>query len=695
MMDNFRRLGSPAKTTRSSLGSDGGRSASTGGRRARHLSYSTATAVTKDLPRLPSILVDGVGGGGTPTTMTTTTTGTSHRRHSLASSVSTGRSGRRSIDSPMASPFMQGSFVSLVETSGLERGDLEMLKVLKRRQAILRELVTTEISFAQDLAVVVQEYGQETRSCPGLSQEDARQIFGGVEPVRAFSSDFALDLQVTAASVLFSEATSLEALHHEDAQTAVGTVFGQFMGRLSKVFSRYCSTHERAAACLQKVSREPAVQAWLAERHPADRTTAWDLPSLLIKPVQRVLKYPLLLSTLLESTPRTHPDYYAIELALKEMLLTAENINNIKKRRDLVGSIAAQNKRTGDFGGSIAKTFARRTTKFKQAAGMEEEGPPRDAIYDDLASSFRAQEAVLESLRLEVQDWLSAMKSSLDYHAGLASSFSGVEDCRDAPASQLPPAVEWREYAVAVSDLQQGAFVELTHDLEREVFRGIASIEAAYRNPSLVLNRRDQRLESFHRAQVNKGKGIAPDRALLEAADEYLQLNETLIQELPIFIRATRRAMDAVVSNLAGVQAHWYRVWHLRLQPLLNRDSDPADITDHFRDRMAIVLASLSRIDLTNGNLARANRVTDGTDNNNDYSNNKSVGGPSSEEDSASDLSAQVHSLALRPTIRYRALSSAASSATLSLKQLSFGRTPSGSTTPTRQSPRVSQNGVT
>ena len=29
------------------------------------------------------------------------------------------------------------------------------------------------------------------------------------------------------------------------------------------------------------------------------RTTCWDLPSLLIKPVQRVLKYPLLLRVIL------------------------------------------------------------------------------------------------------------------------------------------------------------------------------------------------------------------------------------------------------------------------------------------------------------------------------------------------------------------------------------------------------------
>ncbi|CCG80839.1 putative Rho guanyl nucleotide exchange factor [Taphrina deformans PYCC 5710] len=404
---------------------------------------------------------------------------------------------------------MQGSSLSLIETEGLNKEDLELLRVLKRRQAILRELVTTESSFADDLAVVVEEYQSKTKSCPQLSKDDARQIFGGVEPVMAFSRDFAGDLQNAAYSVLFSEAVSMESLHYEDAQTGVGIVFGQSIGRLSRVFSRYCSTHETAAKCLQKVSKDPAVQKWLADRHPVDKTTAWDLPSLLIKPIQRIMKYPLLLSALLEATPSTHADYHAIDSAHKEILLVAEDINNIKKRRDLVGSVTADRKKN-DFT-ALAKTFSRRAPKTKQSPGLEEEAEYTDLVYDRLVASFRAQEAVIGTLRVEVQDWLLAMKSALEYHAKLAFAFEEVQSCRDTAPSSMSPTVDWTCYTKAISDLQLGAFVELTHNLEREVFHPLALLESNFTNPRQIIERQDQQAELLQRKQTNSSRGLSAE----------------------------------------------------------------------------------------------------------------------------------------------------------------------------------------
>lgn len=597
------------------------------------------------------------------------------RRHSAASAASLRNSYRRSFGSPALSPAPHASFVSLVETDGLSLEDLEILRLLKRRQAILRELVLTEISFSEDLAIVVEEYQHKTFDCSALDPDDARQIFDGVEPVMAFSRDFALDLRIGASAILFSEATSLEVLHLEDAQTVIGTVFGQFMNRLSKVFSRYCSTHERAAACLQKVSQDPAVQSWLSERHPTDRTTAWDLPSLLIKPVQRVLKYPLLLSSLLEATSKSHADYYAIEIALKEMLLTADNINNVKTRRDLVDSIAAANKKRGDFGG-IAKTFTRRTAKLKQHAGLDEDlYQATDAVYDGLVGKFRAQQDVLQSLQADVQDWLSAMTSSLEYHAGLSAAFHEVAQTQDAPPSRFPPAIEWEEYPTAVSDLQQGALIELTHNLEREVFQPISVLEAAYKNPALIMAERDRRLEDFHRNRIAKSKGVTLDRSSVESADQFTQLNDTLIQELPIFLDTAMKAMTLITGGLLSVQKSWYHSWSLRLGTLIAPDSDPTDLLQNFRDRQIIMSVHIAELSLTNGTLATNPRLESDT---------------RSSEDSSllSEASSRVAGATSRPSIRLRAMS-VANNASVSLKGLSLRNT-SNSSVANSRSPRSS-----
>lgn len=60
-----------------------------------------------------------------------------------------------------------------------------------------------------------------------------------------------------------------------------------------------------------------------------------NLGSFLIKPVQRVMRYPLLLMELLNSTPESHPDKVPLTnavLAVKEINV---NINEYKRRKDL------------------------------------------------------------------------------------------------------------------------------------------------------------------------------------------------------------------------------------------------------------------------------------------------------------------------------------------------------------------------
>lgn len=55
-----------------------------------------------------------------------------------------------------------------------------------------------------------------------------------------------------------------------------------------------------------------------------------------MKPVQRVLKYPLLLKSLLKQTPASEPDYESLVQALCTAEMVAEKINEVKKRVDIV-----------------------------------------------------------------------------------------------------------------------------------------------------------------------------------------------------------------------------------------------------------------------------------------------------------------------------------------------------------------------
>lgn len=65
------------------------------------------------------------------------------------------------------------------------------------------------------------------------------------------------------------------------------------------------------------------------------KTNYINLGSFLIKPVQRVMRYPLLLMELLGAMPESHPDRPQLTEALQAVKEINVNINEYKRRKDL------------------------------------------------------------------------------------------------------------------------------------------------------------------------------------------------------------------------------------------------------------------------------------------------------------------------------------------------------------------------
>jgi hypothetical protein len=74
------------------------------------------------------------------------------------------------------------------------------------------------------------------------------------------------------------------------------------------------------------------VVVWLEECQQATQhfTRAWDLDSLLIKPVQRIARYLILISEILGNTTEDHPDYRDL-IEAKELLVMSLLKINAKK----------------------------------------------------------------------------------------------------------------------------------------------------------------------------------------------------------------------------------------------------------------------------------------------------------------------------------------------------------------------------
>lgn len=79
------------------------------------------------------------------------------------------------------------------------------------------------------------------------------------------------------------------------------------------IYGTYITKHSASIARLNTLITENPTSAMISyidqtKAIASTHSNSWDLNSLLIKPIQRFLKYPLLLETLVMSTPDTHPD---------------------------------------------------------------------------------------------------------------------------------------------------------------------------------------------------------------------------------------------------------------------------------------------------------------------------------------------------------------------------------------------------
>jgi dynamin-binding protein len=111
--------------------------------------------------------------------------------------------------------------------------------------------------------------------------------------------------------------------------------------RLERPYQYYITRHPAALQHLQKLPSTPALQNYLAYTRTVASSVshAWDLASLLIKPVQRLLKYPLLLSAIIEETPDSHPDKQNLKDAKLRTEAIARQVNEIRRRSEVVKEV--------------------------------------------------------------------------------------------------------------------------------------------------------------------------------------------------------------------------------------------------------------------------------------------------------------------------------------------------------------------
>ncbi|XP_040006587.1 T-lymphoma invasion and metastasis-inducing protein 1-like isoform X1 [Xiphias gladius] len=212
---------------------------------------------------------------------------------------------------------------------------------------VINELVQTEKTYVKDLSCLIECYLTPLQKESFLTQDELDVLFGNLVEMVEFQVEFLRTLEDGIR--LVPDLDRLERVEQfKKVLFSLGGSFLYYADRF-KIYSAFCASHTKVPKVLAKAKTDPDFKAFLAERNPRQQHSS-TLESYLIKPIQRVLKYPLLLKELYSLTDPDSEEHYHLDVATKAMSKVASHINEMQKLHEEYGAVFDQliNEQTAD-----------------------------------------------------------------------------------------------------------------------------------------------------------------------------------------------------------------------------------------------------------------------------------------------------------------------------------------------------------
>uniref|UniRef100_A0A4W5M737 TIAM Rac1 associated GEF 2 n=1 Tax=Hucho hucho TaxID=62062 RepID=A0A4W5M737_9TELE len=213
------------------------------------------------------------------------------------------------------------------------------MSVTERLRKVIQELVDTEKSYVKDLSCLFEIYLKPLQNETFLTLDEMDSLFGSLPEMLDFQRVFLQTLEERIASS--PDFSTLETpVQFKKVLFSLGGSFLYYADHF-KLYSGFCANHIKVQKVLERAKTDWAFKEFLAARNPTKQHSS-TLESYLIKPVQRVLKYPLLLRELVSLTDTDSEEHYHLTEALKAMEKVASHINEMQKIYEDYGSVFDQ-----------------------------------------------------------------------------------------------------------------------------------------------------------------------------------------------------------------------------------------------------------------------------------------------------------------------------------------------------------------
>ncbi|XDB51213.1 hypothetical protein AB1E18_004776 [Capra hircus] len=403
----------------------------------------------------------------------------------------------------------------------------QIRRMMAKRAKIIKELIQTEKDYLNDLELWVQEVVQPLRN-KQVDRLDVDSLFSNIESVHQLSAKLLS---------LLEEATT----DVEPAMQVIGEVFLQIKGPLEDIYKIYCYHHDEAHSVLESYEKEEELKQHLSLCIQSlkniymqqGKPNLLDMGSLMIKPIQRVMKYPLLLCELRNSTPSSHPDFQALEDAYAAVKHINVNINELKRRKDLVLKYkkndeeeSLKDKLSKLNIHSISKKSKRVTNHLKILTRGESQ--VKDNTFNREEKLFRSLEKTVRHCVKNISFCLQHIQDAMPLALQSMMELQEISHNKDEEESS---------YSESPSNAPNPSEDFAAH-LQKLVLTPLSALLSLFPGPQKLIQKRYDKLLDYN----SYLQRAAADESDL-AKREYEALNAQLVEELQVFNLAARKIL--------------------------------------------------------------------------------------------------------------------------------------------------------
>ncbi|XP_069727725.1 intersectin-1 isoform X3 [Phaenicophaeus curvirostris] len=198
--------------------------------------------------------------------------------------------------------------------------DLHLLDMLtpteRKRQGYIHELIVTEENYVNDLQLVTEIFQKPLLESELLTEKEVAMIF------------------VNWKELIMCNIKLLKALRVRKKMSGekmpvkmIGDILTAQLPHMQP-YIRFCSCQLNGAALIQQKTDEvPEFKEFVKRLAMDPRCKGMPLSSFLLKPMQRVTRYPLIIKNIIENTPENHPDHSHLKHALEKAEELCSQVN--------------------------------------------------------------------------------------------------------------------------------------------------------------------------------------------------------------------------------------------------------------------------------------------------------------------------------------------------------------------------------